>query len=79
MQGWCQHRASRRQDFRDKVGADISDVRALLDQAVVEGVSYQDEKRRHAPGFMERACRLALSFVEVCGGRAKFQALGFPM
>jgi hypothetical protein len=79
MQGWRDHRASGHERFRAKVGADISDVRALLDRAVVEGVSYQDEKRRHARGFMERARRLALGFVEFCGGQAKFQALGFPM
>lgn len=77
MQGWRDHRASRRTDFRAKVGADISDVRALLDQALIEEMSYQNEKHRR--GFMNRALKLALSFVEICGHRSKFQALGFPM
>lgn len=79
MQGWRDHRASRRADFHAKVGADISDVRALLDQALIEEMSYQNEKHRHTRGFMDRALRLALSFVEICGHRSKFQALGFPM
>jgi hypothetical protein len=79
MQGWRDHKASRRLDFRAKLGADISDIRALLAQALVEETSYQDEKRHHTQGFMARARRLAFSFGDECGGRAKFQALGFPM
>ena len=79
MQGWRDHRTSRRADFRAKVGADISDVRALLDQALIDEMSYQIEKRHHTYGFMDRTLRLALSFVELCGHRSKFQALGFPM
>jgi hypothetical protein len=79
MQGWRDHRTSRRPDFHAKIEADISDIRALLDQGLVQGVSYQDEKRHHERGFMSRAYRLALSFVEVCGELAKFQALGFPV
>jgi len=77
MQGWRDHRASRRADFRAKVEADISDIRALLDQGLVQEMSYQDEKRHHTQGFMARAHRLALSFIEMCGERTKFQALGF--
>lgn len=79
ISGWKTHRASRRADFLAKEGADISDVRALLDQALVERVSYQDEKRHYGRSFMNRALRLALSFVEICGDRPKFQALGFPV
>jgi hypothetical protein len=79
ISGWKAHRASRRADFLAKEGADISDVRALLDQALVEGMSYQDEKRRHGRSFMNRALRLALSFVEICDDRSKFQALDFPV
>lgn len=79
MHGWKAHRASRRTDFRAKVGADISDVCALLDQALVEEMSYQDEKHHHGRSFMNRAVRLALSFVEICGHRSKFQALDFPV
>jgi len=79
IHGWKAHRASRRADFLAKEAADISDVRALLDQALEEGVSYQDEKRHHGRSFMNRALRLVLSFVEICGYRSKFQTLGFPV
>lgn len=79
MQGYRHHRASRRLDFLAKVEADISDIRALLDQGLVQRMSYHDEKRHHTRGFMARAHRLALGFIEMCGMRAKFQALGFPV
>jgi hypothetical protein len=79
MHGWKAHRASLRMDFRAKVGADIFDIRALLDQALVEEMSYQNEKLHHGRSFMNRAVRLALSFVENCGHRSKFRALGFPV
>jgi hypothetical protein len=79
MQGWKDHRASRHQHFRAKVEADISDIRALLDQGLVQEMSYQDEKRHHTWYFMARARRLALGFIEMCGERTKFQALGFPV
>jgi hypothetical protein len=79
MQGWRNHRASRRSDFRAKVEADVTDIRALLVQARLEGISYGKEYPHHTRGFMARACRLALGFVEVCGGQTKFQKLGFPM
>lgn len=79
ISGWKAHRASRRVDFLAKEGVDISDVRALLDKALVERMSYQDEKRHHGRSFMSRTLRLALSFVEICGNRSKFQALGFPV
>ena len=79
MQGWRDHRASRRPDFRAKVEADISDIRALLDQGLAQEMSYQDEKRHYTRGFMARARRLAHSFIEICGERARFQALSFPV
>ena len=79
MHGWKAHRASLRTDFRAKVGADISDIRALLDRALVEEIIYQNEKLHHGRSFMNRAVRLALSFVENCGHRPKFLALGFPV
>jgi hypothetical protein len=79
MQGWRDHKASRRSDFRAKLGADISDIRALLEEALVEDMSYQDEKRHHTRGFMARALRLAFSFIDQYDERAKFLALGFPM
>jgi hypothetical protein len=79
MQGWRDHRASRREDFLAKVEADVSDVRALLVQARLRRISYRKEYRCHTRGFMDRARRLALGFMEVCGGQTKFQALGFPM
>jgi hypothetical protein len=79
MQGWRDHRTSRRSDFRAKVGADVTDVCALLVQAKLERISYRKECHRHTPNFMGRAHRLAFLFVEACGGKKAFQALGFCM
>jgi hypothetical protein len=79
IHGWKAHRASHRADFLAKRAADISDVRALLDQALAEGISYEDERPHHGRSFMERSLILALSFIEICGCRSKFQALGFPV
>lgn len=79
MQGRRDHSASRRPDFRAKVPGDISDVRALLDQAMVEEVSYRTERRRHTRNFMKRARKLALGFIEIYGELPKFRALGFPV
>jgi hypothetical protein len=79
MQGWRDHRASRRSDFRAKVGADVTDVCALLVRARWERISYRKEYRHHTRGFMSRARRLALGFVGACGGQRKVQELGFPM
>lgn len=79
MQGWRDHRASRRSDFRVKVRADVTDIRALLARARWEKISYGKEYHHHTRGFMARARRLALGFVKACGGRKKFRELGFPM
>lgn len=79
MQGWRDHRSSRRSDFRAKVEADVTDIRALLARARFQKVSYQKEYSHHTRGFMARARRLALGFVEACGDQTKFQELGFPM
>jgi hypothetical protein len=79
MQGWRDHRASRRSDFRAKVGADVTDIRALLARARWEKISYGKEYHHHTRGFMARARRLALGFVKACGGQKKFRELGFPM
>ncbi len=79
MQGWRDHRASRRSDFRAKVGADVTDIRALLVRARFHKIHYRKEYRHHTRGFMGRARRLALLFVEECGEGEVFQALGFPM
>ena len=79
MQGWRDHRASRRSDFRAKVSADVTDIRALLARARWEKISYGKEYHHHTRGFMARARRLALGFVKACGGQKKFRELGFPM
>jgi hypothetical protein len=79
MQGRRDHNDSRRPDFRAKVPGDISDVRALLNQAKVEEVSYRTERYIHTRKFMKRARKLALGFIEICGERANFRALGFPV
>jgi hypothetical protein len=79
IQGWRDHRTSHRSDFRAKVEADVTDVRALLVQAKLERMSYRKECRRHTRNFMRRARRLAFLFVEACGGKEAFQALGFRM
>lgn len=79
MQGWRDHRASRRSDFRAKVEADVTDIRALLARARWQKISYRNEYRHHTRGFMGRARRLALGFVEACGGQTKFEELDFPM
>jgi hypothetical protein len=79
MQGWRDHRASRREDSPAKVKADVTDIHALLVQARLRRISYRDEYRFHTRGFMNRARRLALGFMEICGGEREFQTLGFPM
>ena len=79
VQGWRDHRTSRRSDFRAKVGADVTDNRALLVRARSQRISYRKEYRHHTRGFMARARKLALAFVEACGGRTKFEELCFPM
>jgi hypothetical protein len=60
IQGWRDHRASRREDFQNKVEAGVTDIRALLIQARLRRISYRKEYRRHTRGFMSRAQRLAL-------------------
>jgi hypothetical protein len=79
MQGWRDHSASHRGDSFDKMTADVTDIYALLARARWEGISYVEEYHRHTRRFMARARRLALGFVEGCGGQTKFKELGFPM
>jgi len=79
IQGWSDHRASSRSDFRDKVEGDKTDVYALLDQAVMEGISYGEAEDRYTPEFMDRARTLALEFAVICGGREALWGLGFPV
>ena len=79
MQGWRDHSASRREGSLDKMMADITDICALLVRARWEGISYGEEYHRHTRKFMAHARRLALGFVEGCGGQTKFKELGFPM
>jgi len=81
VQGWWDHRNSRRADYRAKESADISDVFALLKQAKQENVSYDDEfdEGRHSPEFMSRAGILVNRFVNVYGRVRQWRALGFPV
>ena len=79
MQGWRDHNTSRRPDFRAKVGADVVDVRALLNRAIPERVWYPREKGHHPREFMDRARGLAFGFIQRHDGREKFQTLGFPV
>jgi len=78
IQGWSDHRASSRSDFRGKVEEDETDVYALLDQAVMEGISYGEEER-YTEEFMDRAGTLALEFAVTCGGQDALWDLGFPV
>ncbi|KAH9961758.1 hypothetical protein BC827DRAFT_1131405 [Russula dissimulans] len=59
IQGFRDHAKSRRSDFQAKVEADITDIRALLDRAMMEEISYQNEKHHHTRNFMNRARKLA--------------------
>ena len=79
-QGWWHHRNSKRKAYRDKVGADATDVDALLDRAEKEMVSFEDESDayRHSPEFLDRALVLAYEFARRHGGR-KWTAIGFPL
>jgi hypothetical protein len=79
LQGWQDHDNSRRPDFRAKVGADVTDIRALLNRALLERIWYPTEKGRHSREFIERARSLGFSFIQRHGGREKFQNLGFPV
>ena len=68
-QGWWDHRNSTRDDFREKVDDDVSDVIALLESAREEEISYDDEadEERHSSEFMNHARVLANRFVSVYG------------
>ena len=64
-QGWHDHRTSvRREDFRAKVNADVTDIDALLDRAIKEDVWYQNEidSKRLSSEFMNWALTLARMF-----------------
>jgi hypothetical protein len=80
-QGWQDHRESPRKDFRAKEGGDVADIDALLDRAMEEQVSYQDESEsyRHTSEFMGRALTLALKFARRHGRWGKWKAIGFPL
>lgn len=80
-QGWWHHRTSQRKDFRAKVGADVTDIDALLDRADDENISYQDESGayRHSYEFMDYALTLARKFVRQHGQRGKWRSIGFPL
>ena len=80
-QGWWEHRISSRSDFRKKVNNDVSEIFALLQCAMEEGVSYVNEanKRRHSPEFMGRARTFVNSFVNIHGGYQQWRALQFPV
>ncbi|KAI9438003.1 hypothetical protein H4582DRAFT_1952045 [Lactarius indigo] len=80
-QGWWDHRTSPRKDFQAKEEGDVEDVFALLDRAVQEEVSYQDESGafRHSYEFMDYALVLARRFVRKNGRRGKWRAIGFPL
>ncbi|KAI9449166.1 hypothetical protein BJY52DRAFT_1308480 [Lactarius psammicola] len=80
-QGWSDHRKSPREDFRAKEGADVADIDALLDRAMEENVSYQDESGafRHSSEFMDLALTLARRFVRRHRRRGKWRAVGFPL
>jgi len=79
VQGWRDHNTSLRPDFGAKVGADVADVRALLNRAISERIWYPREKGHHPREFMDRARSLAFGFIQSNGGREKFQTLGFPV
>jgi hypothetical protein len=79
VQGWQDHSTSSRQDFRDKVGADVTDIRALLNRAISERIWYPREKGHYSRKFMSWARGLVFDFIQSRGGREKFQNLGFPV
>jgi hypothetical protein len=78
-QGWWHHRTSNRKDFREKVGPDVTDIDALLDRAVEEMISYQDECEayRHTSEFLDWGLFLANQFARRHGWK-KWRAIGFP-
>ncbi|KAI9438004.1 hypothetical protein H4582DRAFT_2057512 [Lactarius indigo] len=80
-QGWWDHHTSYRNDFRAKVPADVTDIDALLDCAMEEEVSYQDESEsfRHSDEFMDYALFLARMFANKHGRRWKWRRLGFAL
>jgi hypothetical protein len=80
-QGWWDHRNSPRDDFREKVDDDVSDVFALLKRARKENISYDDEadEDRHTREFMGHARALASRFVGVYGMPRKWRVLDFPV
>ena len=80
-QGWWGHRNSPRDDFREKVDDDVSDIFALLKRARKENISYDDEadEERHTREFMSHARALANRFVNVYGMPQKWRVLDFPV
>lgn len=79
-QGWWNHRVSPRKDFRAKEDGDVADVDALLDRAIEEDVSYQEERGvgRHTSEFMDWALLLSRRFVSLHRRREKWRAIEFP-
>ena len=79
LQGWWDHRTSPRDDFRAKESVDVDDIRALLDRADTENLSYDDEINGHYQDFVDNACTLLRRFVSVYGGNKRWRYLGFPV
>jgi hypothetical protein len=79
--GWFDHRTSDREDYRAKEDADVNDIIALLERAVEDGISYDNEayETRHSQNFMVLAALLVKRFVRAHGRRHLWQALDFPV
>ena len=80
-QGWDDHRKSNRKDYRAKLDTDVTDVDALLDRAMDEGVSYDAESAafRHTSEFLRRALTLARKFAHHHGRWEKWRTIDFPL
>jgi len=80
-QGWWDHRRSPREDFHAKEEGDVADIDGLLDRAIEEQISYQDEidAYRHTSEFLKRALTLVRKFAGQHGRWEKWEAIGFPL
>ena len=81
LNGWWYHHNSPREDHRAKEDADVTDIDALLDRAILADIWYgeESEEYRHTPEFMALALLLARRFVSLPRRRGNWGAIGFPL
>ncbi|PCH36939.1 hypothetical protein WOLCODRAFT_109445 [Wolfiporia cocos MD-104 SS10] len=79
LQGWSDHRRSRRKDFRAKIPVDVDDITELLERACNCGTHLQSQSLRWLPkDFIKLAQRRVYRYVNKYPDSArKWERLGF--